>query len=795
MWKRAASSIAKRATKREGRPRLRLLLMVVFSLAGVTAQALCSQAASPAPPAGGGHGLQAQVRQRFRGGAVLQGIAVDEDGVPVAGVEIRVEELNVSTVTAADGTFRISRLPPGTFTVTAASEEYFSEKANQVQLSGGQAVELEIHLTRQVPVEETVVVTGTGTEYLAQEAPIRTELITTKEVDRQVKTTVAEALTASIPGVRVEMDCQNCGFTQLRLNGLKGPYTQILEDGLPSYSGVAAVYGLEQIPTEFIQQIEVVKGGNSALYGPGAVAGVVNLIRREPQENRFRVDLLGGWHRGRPEQQVGGSAQLVTLPGGFSADFYYRGINRVPIDRDGDGFSDIGKRRLNAGGFGLYRSFLDGRARLSVNGTIADEFRRGGDRFDRPPDQTWITEQVVFRRSTGSIRWNHTVTPNTYYSLKASLAYLYRDTYYGSGFDPNAYGSTRNPLWVSDGQLGHQTGAHTILGGYQFRRDYVDDRAPAYNRRYGGIFSDHGLYLQDEWEAGQRFTVLAGLRADRSNQLKKWVLSPRAGLKYGLTKSLSWRASLSTGFRAPEVFNEDLHITQVGGEGLLIQNSPELTEEKSVSFASGLDYVGAVAGRSFQLGASFFWTDLRDNFQLKEVAVVQGNYRQLLRVNGKGSYVRGVDLNGNLKLTSKLSFRGGASFQVARYKDPEEQFGSLSYFRTPERYGFLGFDWELPWKIQLFETTEFTGSMLVPHYAGYIPADRLETSSDFTVFNLVLSRTFDVADNSRARVFVNINNITDDYQPDLDQGPDRDAGYVYGPMQMRRIVMGITWEF
>ena len=85
---------------------------------------------------------------------------------------------------------------------------------------------------------ETVVVTGTGTEYLATEAPVRTELITTEMVDQQVKTTLSEALTATVPGVRIEMNCQNCGYTELRMNGLEGAYTQILEDGLPNFSGV-----------------------------------------------------------------------------------------------------------------------------------------------------------------------------------------------------------------------------------------------------------------------------------------------------------------------------------------------------------------------------------------------------------------------------------------------------------------------------------------------------------------------------------------------------------------------------
>ena len=114
----------------------------------------------------------------------------------------------------------------------------------------------------------------------------------------------------------------------------------------------------------------------------------------------------------------------MDIPGGFSADFFYRGINRVPIDRDWDGFSDLAKRRLHTGGGTLYRPFLYGRAKLTVVGAIADESRRGGSQFDRPPQETWVTEQIDSQRLTGSVRWNHTPTPSIFYSLKTSLAHL-----------------------------------------------------------------------------------------------------------------------------------------------------------------------------------------------------------------------------------------------------------------------------------------------------------------------------------------------------------------------------------
>ncbi len=710
-------------------------------------------------------------------------------GTPLAPGEFGRRESDVNGQAAFTG------LPAAVVSVMATAEGFHQAEARRVELTAGSETRLTLDLQLSTVVSETVVVTGSGTESLMQEAPIRTDLIHPEVVERQVKATLAEAFQATIAGVRMEMNCQNCGFMQVRMNGLEGPYTQILEDGLPTYSGVTAVYGLEQIPTAFLEQIEVVKGGNSALYGPGAVAGVVNLIRREPQKNHYRLDLVGGWQKGRPEQQVGGATQLVDLPGALSGDFYFRGINRVPVDRDGDGFSDLGRRRLYAGGFGLFRRFLDGRSRLSVAGTIGDEFRRGGDQFEKPPHETWITEQIASRRYSSAVGWNHALSPAAYYNLRASTAWYGRDTYYGSGMDPNAYGHTRNPLSVADAQFGRQAGRHSLLGGYQVSWEHVEDNAPSYNRTLGGAFRNHGIYLQDEWRASGKFTLIGGARFDKASQVSGWIVSPRVGTKLAVTGNLVWRLTLSTGFRAPVVFDEDLHIAQVGGEGFLLQNSPDLKEERSVSFGTGLQYVGTVAGRRFQLGSDLFFTELRDAFTLVEEKAPQQGFRRLLRVNGTGAHVAGVNFDGNIQLSSRLALRGGFTFQEARWKAPEEQFGARDFFRTPRRYGFFGFDLDLPGQVEVTGTADSTGTMRVPHYAGYIAQDRLETSPSFTVFHAVVSRTFQLRDSSKLRVYFNLQNIGDSYQRDLDRGPDRDSAYVYGPVEMRRAVVGLVFEF
>ena len=91
------------------------------------------------------------------------------------------------------------------------------------------------------------------------------------------------------PGLRVETNCQNCGFQQVRINGLDGPYTQLLLDGKALFSSLNGVYGIEQIPTGMIERVEVMRGGGSALYGANAIGGTVNIITKEPLNNLFMI--------------------------------------------------------------------------------------------------------------------------------------------------------------------------------------------------------------------------------------------------------------------------------------------------------------------------------------------------------------------------------------------------------------------------------------------------------------------------------------------------------------------------
>lgn len=734
--------------------------------------------------------------QQVRSGK-LMGRILDEDSTPISNAMIRIEPSGRVAQSGTDGRFQFLDVPLEKIALTVTAKGFFSGVKTTVDLSSQPETDVEVVLKRAGVFEQSVVVTGSGQQDLLVEAPVRTELISHEYVEKQAARNLSEALVANVPGLRVENNCQNCGWTAIRLNGLEGPYTQLLEDGLPTVSGASMVYALDQLPTEFYENIEVVKGGASSLYGPNAVAGVINMVRREPQSSHFQVEAAQGYYKGRPEQTAGATGQIEDLWRGWAADFYYRGYRRTHVDLDNDGFTEMTRRSLNAGGGTLFHRFLDGGARLTVGGSTLNDFRRGGSQLDLPPDQTYITEQIQSDRSAGFVRWNHTVSPSFYYNLSSSFSHLRRHSYYGAGFDPNAYGSTRNPLSTSDASGAYQAGRHTLSLGAQYWYEHIDDIYLGYQRDTRLTFRNAGTYLQDEWRISPRIVLLAGARADKSNLLDHWVLSPRGNVRFGLTQSLNLRLGVSTGFRPPQVFDEDLHVAAVNGEAMMVRFGEGLKEESSRSFTAALDYVGRLSGHPVQLGANFFWTRLDDVFQLQETANEENGNRIFERVNGAGSRFRGVEFTGSWKPFARLAVRGGATFQQARYDVPEPVFGSLRYFRTPNRYGYAGIDIDLPGKIEWLNTFDLTGRMLVPHYEGFISADRLETSPSFHVWNVVVSRTWPLGsrDKSTLRVYLRGNNLGDSFQHDFDQGPYRDSVYMYGPLVPRSFVLGTTVTF
>jgi outer membrane receptor for ferrienterochelin and colicins len=571
------------------------------------------------------------------GTCVLQGIVKDPAGAVVPRARIFLEpELAPGRAqprrwrggrqTPADnlvftdggGFYCFPDIDPGVYQMRVTAAGFEEKQLTSVMVRAGEKNVMDVVLSLAAK-EEVITVTATATRTVKEieNVPIRTELVLPAMIKLSASRTLADAVEFTT-GIRTESNCQNCNFCQIRLLGLMGDYTQILFDGQPTISSVAMVYGIEQIPVAMIDRIEVVKGGGSALYGPGSVAGVINIISLRPSKSGAHFESRYEPMEGQPNFSVGGGADWVSANRATAFTVYGQADRVKPLDLTGDGFTEVAKRNFEAVGLRLDRQLLGDKARLTLDFNYVHENRRGGDRLDLPEYMANTAESIRSRRNASGLSWYHSVSGKFDYCFTVSFAGQYRNSYYGSGMDPNAYGNTDNPLWVIDSQFNHYGHSHVLSWGSQLNHEHLQDRQPAYNRLIDDTYTNVGFYIQDDWVFANGWELVYGARLDKNTKINAVVASPRAALMWSPLTTLKFRGSVATGFQAPRVFDEDLHITQIGGEGRVIRNSKNLRQESSITCTLGTEWRPRLGSGSAMLDFSLFYTGIRNLFNVHE---------------------------------------------------------------------------------------------------------------------------------------------------------------------------------
>lgn len=306
-----------------------------------------------------------------------------------------------------------------------------------------------------------------------------------------------------------------------------------------------------------------------------------------------------------------------------------------------------------------------------------------------------------------------------------------------------------------------------------------------------------GAYLQNEWK--MRFlTLLAGFRLDKHNLVDNVIFSPRVNLLWKPTDRLQGRLTWSTGFRAPQAYDEDLHVAAVGGEAMMIKLADGLKPERSNSFSGSVDWAFNLGHFSSNLLIEGFYTMLNDVFYLEETGFDETTGTKIQeRRNGHGARVYGANIDYKIAHGKEAQLQLGFTVQQSRYtealawsSDPDVA-PTKRMTRTPDCYGYFTFT-SAPLKNFDFAVSGvYTGSMLVPHFAGYIEKDRMEKTPDFMDLNLKLNYTFVLNDHLKLQFNGGVNNIFNAFQKDLDKGADRDSKYFYGPTQPRTLFIGV----
>lgn len=727
------------------------------------------------------------------------------EGIPGVVVTIKKIESNKTNHThkeslfsGIDGSFIFPALCKGNYILTAEAAGYITAEKT-IDLNSGTLNFIELELSESAFVMDEVVVSASRNEISRKSAPVVVNVLNQKTFQAVNACDLAQGLNFQ-SGLRVENNCQNCGFPQVRINGLDGPYSQTLIDSRPIMSALSGVYGLEQIPVNMIDRVEIIRGGGSALFGSNAVGGTINIITREPVENYYQVSsnvtALGGEAM---QTQVNGNVALVSKDNSAGISVYQTYRERNPLDIDGDGFSELGK--INARNFG-FRGYIRpvGKNKLTVEYHTSNEFRRGGNKFDLQPHQTDITEQTDHSINGGGATYDMFFDGYKHkLSVYSSAQHISRKSYYGTNQDENAYGKTKDLTWLTGSTYVTNldkclVSPATLTLGAEYYYNDLHDVMLGYNRDLKQNIHIGSGFIQNEWKSNE-LSLLAGFRLDKHNLIDHLIFSPRVNLLYKPSDKIQGRLTFSSGFRAPQAYDEDLHVAAVGGEGMVIKLSPNLKEERSYSYSGSIDVYNNWDNWQANLLSEFFYTDLRDVFVLEALGHDENGYQIQERRNGSGAYVCGLNLDAKLAYMQIVQLQMGFTVQTNRFKkahywsdtaDPVKKM-----LRTPNNYGYMTFVSNLTKAFQASVTGTYTGKMYVPHFAGYIEQDRLERSSRFFDMSLKLSYDFNLKKNVILQINGGIQNIFDSRQKDFDQGAMRDSKYFYGPTLPRSYYVGI----
>ena len=725
-----------------------------------------------------------------------------QEHIPYATVAIK--GTTIGCAANSSGHYILNNLPVGEQEIVVSAIGYENVEL-KLNIKPETSVELNFTLDEANTMVDEVVVSATRNETNRRTTSTVVNVASTKLFESTASSNLSEAMNFQ-SGLRVENTCGNCGAPQLRINGLEGQYSQILLDSRAIFSSLAGVYGLDLMPVAMVERVEVIRGGGSALYGSSAIGGVVNIITKDPVRNTLSLS-------NTTNIMEDGTPDINTSVGGaFVSDDYKLGAYvfgqvkyRDGYDRNDDGFTDITRLRSETVGFRAYYK-TSAHSRITGEYHHIHDFRRGGDNLDGAPHMSYICEQVDHNIDGGSLKFDYFPNMRHRASIYTSAQGISRSSYFGADMNPNAYGTTKDLMFVAGGQYTHnyKLGLPAELtAGVEYNYNSLNDYYIATERRLNQETSTVGLFAQNEWKS-DKVNVLIGFRLDKHNMIERPIFAPRANVRYSPIENLGLRLSYSSGYRAPQAYNEDLHIDALNHSVSIIEIDPDLRPEFSHSLSASADYYHNFGRLQTNLLVEGFYTMLDDVFTLEKTGESyddEGNhFIYKTRRNAAGARIGGITAELKLGIPNVFDVQLGYTFQKSQYVEPEQWSEDVeaqrTMFRSPDHYGYINAKYLITKKFNASIFGTYTGPMLVQHSAytdifGKEWDDSETRTQSFWDFGCKLSYTFSLSNVVNLEVNAGVKNIFDSYQRDIDMGAGRDSAYIYGPALPRTYFFGV----
>lgn len=619
---------------------------------------------------------------------------------PLEFANVLIKGTSKGAVTDANGAFSIPIDQAGTYSIQASMIGFQTDqKTIKIPLLES-ASELIFTLTEMDGGLDEVVISGTMQEVSKLDSPVPVEVYKADFFRANPTPSIFESL-QNVNGVRPQINCNVCNTGDIHINGLEGPYTMVLIDGMPIVSGLSTVYGLTGIPQALIDRIEVVKGPASTLYGSEAVGGLINVITKKPESAaKLSIDAFGtGWGEVNLDLGMrsdwGKNVQSLTGLSGF----YYDN----PVDNNGDGFTDLTlAKRISV--FQKLNFIRPENKVFNLAARYVYENRWGGE-------MNWTPEfrggDEVYGESIYTRRWE------TFGTWQLPSAENINFLFSANGHNQNSvYGNTTYlaDQYVGFGQFtwSKTVQKHNLLLGLAYRYTFYDDNTPATSNRSGGLNQPSithlpGVFLQNEVKLTETQSLLLGARVDY-NSLHGTIFSPRINYKISsVDKSTVFRLSAGNGFRVANVFTED-HAALTGAREVIF--TEELKPEQSWNMNANLvKKIYTDAGTFIGFDASAFYT----YFTNRIIPDYETNPNQIIYSNLDGSAVsKGISLNIDAVWSNGFTANAGATLMDVSI----EEEGIKTQQLLTERFSGV---WSIGYEfIRMGLSVDYTGNVYSP---------------------------------------------------------------------------------
>ena len=596
-----------------------------------------------------------------------------------------IEGTTKGTTTDINGNYTLKGVVPGKYALIASHTGFTSQRKIITLLDGD--MQLDFTLTGNESLRE-IVISGTLKPINRLESPVPVEVYRPSFFRKNPTPNIFEAL-QNINGVRPQLNCNVCNTGDIHINGLEGPYTLVLIDGMPIVSGLSTVYGLSGIPNSLIEQVEIVKGPASSLYGSEAVGGLINVITKLPEHApKFSADVNStSWGEVNTDLSYKIAFKNATMLLGLN---YFNYSN--PVDKNKDNFTDMTLQdRISV--FQKWDIKRKEDRKLSLAGRFFYEDRWGGEMQWNP---SFRGGDEVYGESIYTTRWE--LLGNYQLPVEEKMFFQFSLT----DHDQNSvYGDVK---FLAQQRIGFgqfiwdkKINRHDLLFGTAFRYNYYNDNTLATAKPDEVVIPS--LFVQDEITLSEKHKVLLGGRYDYDSR-HGHIFTPRLAYRYKSEKEDLLRFNAGTGFRVVNIFTEE-HAALTGARELIIAENLKPERSFNINF-NYLKKVYQKTGKIITLDASVWYT----HFTNVILPDYDTNPNQIIYNNLDGSASsKGLSIGLDAVIGSGFKAMVGATFQDVTTKEK----GVLEHQILTER--FMG-TWALSYKFYKFNTwIDYTGNI------------------------------------------------------------------------------------